>query len=354
MAKSVRKSKIQKRSREPGEFVYRFVAASGEWYEEVRHYYRNKDGKRKKKVRVRHLVNGELVYNLDGFPHRPLYRRDDIINAPPGATIYIVEGPHVAEALIADCGVIATTNPFGAGKWPKLSPGEAELLHGHHLVILDDNDGDGMEHADEIAHRQYRGARSIKVLTLSAKRGGDYIDWIDEEGGSPEKLRRLVYEEPEWKPTRKIEISPDPDKEFQAAVDKLRELGCEPAITDAESGQGYSRCPCTENHRHGDSNPSLSFCRGTKGRGFLARCHKGCTWLEINARMRGLPAIPPLPPDYGVRLNPADEQMWLAAAAMPVKESEINRCLFDLCHAMKATFNLEESLVFLGRLLRRW
>src|SRR5262249_7462098 len=55
------------------------------------------------------------AWNLNGVS-RVLYRLPEVLNADPAATIWIVEGEKDVETLRAE-GLVATTNPQGAGKW---------------------------------------------------------------------------------------------------------------------------------------------------------------------------------------------------------------------------------------------
>ena len=50
------------------------------------------------------------------------YRLPELLNAAPDTTVFVCEGEKDCDALHA-LGLIATTNPGGAGKWlPSMSP----------------------------------------------------------------------------------------------------------------------------------------------------------------------------------------------------------------------------------------
>src|SRR5262249_16429113 len=62
-----------------------------------------------------HLENGQWVKGKPEGPTLP-YRLPELLAAPPNATVEICEGEKDADNLAA-LGLIATTNPGGAGKW---------------------------------------------------------------------------------------------------------------------------------------------------------------------------------------------------------------------------------------------
>jgi hypothetical protein len=271
--------------------------------------------------------------------------------------IYVCEGPKVAEAVMADCKVIATANMGGAERWLNADDCDRDLLAGFHVVILADNDEPGQRHAEMVARDLYRrSARSIKIVTLSWKVGGDYIDWAKHQHNTSEEFHRKVYETLEWEPPQDLLDEVKADLGFEDAVERLRELGCDPTITDDATGKGYAKCPCKGNHTHGDSSPSLSFLRGTKTQPFTAMCHRGCGWLEIDAALRGLPPLPELPPDCGKPLDAENNRVWLSSPPIPheITHKAINRCLFDFARTLKRHFDLYKDTLFLSRLVRRW
>ena len=100
--------------------------------------------------------NGGWTWELGDTP-RVLYRLPELLVADHGAWILVTEGEKDADNLAA-LGLIATTNPMGAGKWSKLSDlptGQAgdSALHGRKVAILPDKDGAGRNHAQDVAQR---------------------------------------------------------------------------------------------------------------------------------------------------------------------------------------------------------
>lgn len=124
---------------------------------------------------------------------------DEAIHAP--------EGERCADAL-GELGLLAVTNPFGAGpgKWPARF---SDQLTGWHVVAYADADEPGRAFAQEKAWSLWGKAASIKVLDLYPDRndGPDVADWIVERkaaGQDDESIRAeleaLVAQAPEWQP----------------------------------------------------------------------------------------------------------------------------------------------------------
>jgi len=146
-----------------------------------------------KGFRQRQNQNGEKVWKL-GDVRRVLFRLPELVAADLGVPVYIAEGEKDAEAL-AQLGLIATTNPQGAGKW---RPEYGDALRGRHVVILPDHDDVGRKHAEDVARNLDGVAASSKVLALDVPEKGDVSDWLD-GGGTRERLEALVAEAPVWR-----------------------------------------------------------------------------------------------------------------------------------------------------------
>jgi 5S rRNA maturation endonuclease (ribonuclease M5) len=134
---------------------------------------------------------GGWTWNLAGV-RRVLYRLPELCAADPSAEVYVVEGEKDVETL-RRLGIIATTNPQGAGKWrPELS----EPLRGRDVVILPDNDEPGRKHADSVARLLAGVARRIRVVELPGlQTKEDVTDWTA-AGNTIEHLRELVAAAP--------------------------------------------------------------------------------------------------------------------------------------------------------------
>ncbi len=145
--------------------------------------YRRPDGK------------GGWIWNLDGV-RRVLYRLPELLAADPAALVFIPEGEKDADRL-RSLGLVATSNPMGAGTWRSEYNQD---LAGRHVVILPDNDSDGRRHKEQVAGEVHSTAASIRVLELPGlPERGDISDWLD-AGHTVEKLRELVGAVPVWSP----------------------------------------------------------------------------------------------------------------------------------------------------------
>ena len=116
------------------------------------------------------------------------YRLPDLVMAVPGSIVFVCEGEKDADRLAAN-GLIATTNPGGAKKWrPEFAP----YLEGLRVVVLEDNDPAGREHADIVMGTLEGLAQTAAVLRLPGLPDkGDVSDWLA-MGGSTLQLRQLA------------------------------------------------------------------------------------------------------------------------------------------------------------------
>lgn len=139
--------------------------------------------------------NGGWTWNLRGC-RRVLYRLPELLEAvEQGRRVLLVEGEKDADALAAE-GLVATTNPMGAGKW---SDAYTEDLSGAHVTILPDNDGPGREHAENVARKLDGVAASVSVLELDGlPPGGDVSTWLA-DGHDRQELTELVRSAEPWR-----------------------------------------------------------------------------------------------------------------------------------------------------------
>jgi hypothetical protein len=140
-------------------------------------------------------------WNMDGVFYVP-YRLPELMAADRAEAVFITEGEGDADTAAASLGVTATTNPFGAGKWrEEFSPHFVD----RHVVIIPDNDGAGLTHAQDVvakllsAPAEYRPA-SVRILRLPGlPEKGDVSDWIA-AGGTKEQLLALAEKTPMVEP----------------------------------------------------------------------------------------------------------------------------------------------------------
>lgn len=183
------------------EAIYEYTDERGDLLFQVLRY-RKTDGKKGFKQR-RPDGKGGWIWNLDGVK-RVLYRLPEVLEAVESSkTVFVVEGEKDVESL-EKLGLVATTNPGGAGKW---LPEFSEYLKGADVVILPDNDDTGRKHAEQVAMSLFAKAKSIKIVELpDLPHKGDVSDWLA-AGGTKEELLRLVEDAQEWKPPAQ---APDP------------------------------------------------------------------------------------------------------------------------------------------------
>ena len=117
----------------------------------------------------------------------------ELLAAPAGVAVWIPEGEKCADALAA-LGLVATTNPEGAGKWgPELN----KWLTGFQTAyLLEDNDTAGRNHVAKVADSLRGIIPNIRILTFHEQpAGGDVKDWLD-AGGTLEQLLERAKQAP--------------------------------------------------------------------------------------------------------------------------------------------------------------
>lgn len=157
--------------------------------------------------------HGGWVDNLDGIPWVP-YRLPAVLAAHPTELICIMEGEKDVKRL-ERAGLVATTNPFGAGKW-RLE--FSRYFTGRSVVILSDNDEEGERHAQFVADSLLSVAAWVKWVKLpELAPGGDVSDWLA-AGKTVAHLRRLVEETAPLPPPEAVS-GPTADDAGEAAAD---------------------------------------------------------------------------------------------------------------------------------------
>ncbi len=117
---------------------------------------------------------------------RVIYNLPSVIKAiSHGTTIYITEGEKDADRLISE-GLVATTNPFGAGKWQSEY---SRFFADADCVLLPDNDPAGKSHMDSVARSIVDVARCVRVVQLPGlNEKEDVSDWLS-AGHTIDELR---------------------------------------------------------------------------------------------------------------------------------------------------------------------
>ncbi len=151
----------------------------------IEYIYLDQDRKPVMKTVRRDLSNGskrftayrwdgtQWLSGLNGTKAIP-YNLPQLLDA---GTVHIAEGEKCCDRL-ASFGLIATTNPFGAGKW--LSE-YSEHLRGKTVYIHEDNDEPGRKHAQDIISSLFGRVAELKLVSYSElPPKGDVADWLEE------------------------------------------------------------------------------------------------------------------------------------------------------------------------------
>jgi len=132
---------------------------------------------------------GGWIWNLSGT-RRVLYRLPEVLNSK---SVLVCEGEKDCDAA-RGLGLVATSNPGGAGKWREEY---GESLRGKRVAIIADADGPGRKHAQQVAASLHLRAESVKVLEMPGSK--DLSEWAG-RGGTREALLETIRNAPEWKP----------------------------------------------------------------------------------------------------------------------------------------------------------
>jgi hypothetical protein len=239
---------------------------SGERRELQAYIYRDVDGQpRFRKIRnapgrqprfwlERADGHGGWLKGTKGVDTRILYRLDEVTKAiAEGRVVACAEGEKDADSLWA-LGIAATCNAHGAsepGKQPKWTKTHSEQLAGADLVVLNDNDSAGYEHAEATCRLSLGIARRMLRLDLAKHwpgmpRGADVSDWLA-AGHTREELDALIEAAPDYQPSSPAPEDPKPaanGTDDAAEIEKLARmppLDYERARKDAGKALGISR-----------------------------------------------------------------------------------------------------------------
>ena len=179
--------------------IYRYENEKGELlYENVRYF--------PKDFRQRHFdARGAAVWNLEGVRKVP-YRLPQLLACiRQVADIFLCEGEKDTDA-VRELGLTATN----LKNWEE---GFNVFVRDAHVIILQDHDMPGVQHAEKAARIISQAAASVKILDVFAERemaekqGPDISDWIrtgvQDEGLTreelAERLAAIVERTPVWK-----------------------------------------------------------------------------------------------------------------------------------------------------------
>ena len=164
--------------------IYPYVDADGNLCHETLRY----SDKSFKQRRPHPTRPGEHIWNLKGITP-VLYHLPELLEGKRrGERIWIAEGEKDVESL-EKLGLVATTNPMGAGSWRAQY---STYLRGADVVILPDNDDSGRKHAQMVTTSLDGVAKSVTTVALpELPEKGDVSDWI-QAGGTREQLEALA------------------------------------------------------------------------------------------------------------------------------------------------------------------
>jgi hypothetical protein len=180
--------------------------------------------------------NGGWMGGTRGIDTSIIYRADEVKKAiAKGCVIACVEGEKNADDLWRHR-IAATCNAHGAskpGKRPKWTKVHSEQLRGAIIVVFNDNDPAGYEHAEATCKHSLGIATRVLRLDLArhwpdmpAK--ADVSDWLA-LGHTPEELVALIESAPDYatpaEPTEQAQEPPqEPASEIDAEIERLAKL----------------------------------------------------------------------------------------------------------------------------------
>ena len=225
-----------------------------------------------------------------------LYRSKEIEGIDKSEIVWLCEGERDTESL-RELGFVGTTSPGGAGKFKDCF---ALQLQGRQVVCVPDNDDSGRKHMADAYCMAKPLAADFRIIELwqiwpAMPEGGDVTDWLEQGGGTKEKLIALAQETsvPEWvnelgKPVIHV-IGGKLDEQATAAEEALlrahapfyaygQEI-CRPVIDEVEAAKGRT----TKVARLATATPDML-------RDYLCRVAR---WVKFDQRKRELFAIDP-------------------------------------------------------------
>jgi RecA-family ATPase/DNA polymerase I-like protein with 3'-5' exonuclease and polymerase domains len=114
------------------------------------------------------------------------YSLPELIAAKPDAWVFVCEGEKDADSVSA-LGLVATTNPGGAGKWGQDL--DRWFIGKTRVAICEDNDEPGHKHARQVAEHLCGIVPDIRIVSFpELSEHGDVSDWLAQEGHDKDAL----------------------------------------------------------------------------------------------------------------------------------------------------------------------
>jgi hypothetical protein len=146
---------------------------------EESYHYTDEHGTLVYRIVRAYTPDGGKTFRLDPKGAKPIvpYRLPELLEAvAEGKVVFVVEGEKDVDTLRRH-GLVATTNPFGAGKWR--DGWGKQYFVGAKVVIIPDNDEPGRAHADQVAASLLPHASTVKIVKLPGVGDkGDVSDWL--------------------------------------------------------------------------------------------------------------------------------------------------------------------------------
>lgn len=165
--------------------------------EVARYHYQNPDGSHAYDI-IRSEPKTFRASRTIPEAERVIYHLPEVLAAVAAKqVVHVVEGEKDADAL-RSIGLIATCNPFGAGKFLDRY---AEPLIRANVVVWADKDDAGRKHATDVAQKVSVAARSVKIIESPV--GKDAADAV-EAGATALAIEVLVDDTPEWESSERV------------------------------------------------------------------------------------------------------------------------------------------------------
>lgn len=231
-----------------------------------------------KKFHQERYVNGSWISGLGDTP-RVLYHLPEVLKAAEGGrVVWVTEGEKDADALIAH-GVIATTNPMGAGRNKWHDEYSHALIGCKRAIIVYDNDEEGHQHALNVEASLSR--VGVSAQFRRAMVGSDASDHLDAGHALDELIRErptgaAVSSNGDRPHLEEVARTAEPAV-YQLAMIRLQEHAQKHGLPQPrQSATGWEAC-CPA---HDDRSPSLGVRVGDD-HPIVFNCQAGCEWSDI-------------------------------------------------------------------------